>query len=133
MASHAHDRGSPAARGRRLAIELRRLRERKGLTGEDVAQRLGWSGSKVSRIERHRTGVKPADLRQMLALYGVEETYRKDLVALALDSVEKDPLQQVASSFPPEYAQYLSAEAEADSVWNWEPQVIPGLLQIADY
>jgi hypothetical protein len=69
----------------------------------------------------------------LLALYGVEETYRKDLVALALDSVEKDPLQQVASSFPPEYAQYLSAEAEAASVWNWEPQVVPGLLQIADY
>ena len=133
MASHAPDRGSPAARGRRLATELRRLRERKGLTGEDVAQRLGWSGSKVSRIERHRTGVKPADLRQLLALYDVEETYRKDLVALALDSVEKDPLQQVASSFPPEYATYLSAEAEAETVWNWEPQVVPGLLQTPDY
>lgn len=133
MASHAPDRGSPAARGRRLATELRRLRERKGLTGEDVAQRLGWSGSKVSRIERHRTGVKPADLRLLLALYDVEETYRKDLVALALDSVEKDPLQQVASSFPPEYAQYLSAEVEAESLWNWEPQVVPGLLQTPEY
>jgi transcriptional regulator with XRE-family HTH domain len=57
MASHVPERGSPSARGRRLATELRRLRERTGLTGEDVAQRLGWSGSKVSRIERHRTGV----------------------------------------------------------------------------
>jgi transcriptional regulator with XRE-family HTH domain len=133
MASRLPDRGSPSARGRRLAIELRRLRERTGLTGEDVAQHLGWSGSKVSRIERHRTGVKPEDLRQLLKLYAVEETYGKDLVALALESVEKDPLQQAASSFPPEYATYLSAEAEAESVWNWEPQVVPGLLQIRDY
>jgi transcriptional regulator with XRE-family HTH domain len=56
--------------GRRLAGELRRLRERTGLTGEEVADRLGWSGSKLSRIELHRIGVKQADLRKLLALYG---------------------------------------------------------------
>jgi len=100
-----------------------------------VAERLGWSGSKVSRIELHRTGVKQADLRQLLDLYGVEESYREDLIALARESALKSPLRQITSGFPPEaeYGAYLSAEAEAESVWNWEPQVVPGLLQTPDY
>ena len=129
------DRGSPTVRGRRLAAELRRLRERTGLTGEEVAERLGWSGSKVSRIELHRTGVKQDDLRHLLDLYRVEEPYREDLIALARESAQKSPLRQITSGFPPEaeYGTYLSAEAEAESVWNWEPQVVPGLLQTPDY
>ena len=129
------DRGSPSVRGRRLAAELRRLRERTGLNGEEVAERLGWSGSKVSRIELHRTGIKQTDLRELLDLYGVEEPYRGDLMALARESAQKSPLRQITSSFPPEaeYGTYLSAEAEAESVWNWEPQVVPGLLQTPDY
>jgi transcriptional regulator with XRE-family HTH domain len=134
-AGRVPDRGSPTVRGRRLAAELRRLRERTGLNGEEVAERLGWSGSKVSRIELGRTGVKQADLRQLLDLYGVEEPYRQDLIALARESAKRGPLRQITSAFPPEseYAAYLSAEAEAESVWNWEPQVVPGLLQTYDY
>jgi hypothetical protein len=27
----------------------------------------------------------------------------------------------------------LGFEAEAESVWNWEPQIVPGLLQTEDY
>jgi transcriptional regulator with XRE-family HTH domain len=117
--------------GRRLAAELRRLRERAGLTGEQASQRLGWSGSKLSRIELHRIGVKQADLRQMLALYEVDESYRDELLALARESKHKDLPQRAAASFP--VATYAYAEAEAESVWNWEPQVVPGLLQTPEY
>jgi transcriptional regulator with XRE-family HTH domain len=129
------DRGNPTVRRRRLAAELRRLRERTGLTGEEVAERLGWSGSKISRIELHRTGIKQADLRQLLDLYGVEEPYREDLIALARESAQRGPLKRITSGFPPEaeYGAYLSAEAEAESIWNWEPQIVPGLLQTPDY
>ena len=118
--------------GRRLAAELRRLRERAGLTGEDVSQRLGWSGSKLSRIELHRIGVKQADLRKLLALYGVDESHRDELLALARESKQKGPPQKAAASFP-QVATYVSAEAEAESVWNWEPQIVPGLLQTHEY
>jgi transcriptional regulator with XRE-family HTH domain len=120
-------------RGRRLAAELRRLRERAGLTGDEVAQRLGWSGSKISRIELHRTGVKQADLRKLLDLYHVDEPHRGELFALARESSQKNRLEKATASFPPEYAEHLHAEAEAESVWNWEPQIVPGLLQTEDY
>ena len=118
--------------GRRLAGELRRLREATGLTGEEVSQRLGWSGSKLSRIELHRIGVKQSDLRKLLALYGVDESYRDELLALARESKQRSPVGKAAASFP-QVAGYVYAEAEAETVWNWEPQVIPGLLQTREY
>ena len=127
------DRGSPTVRGRRLAAELRRLRERTGLTGEEVAERLGWSGSKVSRIELQRTGVKRDDLVKLLDLYQVGEGRREELLTLVRRSSRKDPLDVVAASFPADYAAYIQAEAEAQSVWNWDPQIVPGLLQTAGY
>jgi transcriptional regulator with XRE-family HTH domain len=127
------DRGSPSVRGRRLAAELRRLRERTGLTGEEVADRLGWSGSKVSRIELHRIGVKRDDLRHLLDLYGVGNAHREELLALAAESKQKNWLEAITASFPPENAAYFHAEAEAQSIWNWEPQVVPGLLQTPEY
>jgi transcriptional regulator with XRE-family HTH domain len=118
--------------GRRLAGELRRLREVTGLTGEEVSQRLGWSGSKLSRIELHRIGVKQADLRKLLALYEVDDSHRDDLLALARESGKKGRLVRATAGFP-QVAGYVSAESEAESVWIWEPQVIPGLLQTAEY
>jgi transcriptional regulator with XRE-family HTH domain len=103
------------------------------LTGEEVAQRLGWSESKVSRIELRRTGVKEADLRRLLDIYEVGEPDREELLALARESAQKGWVEAATAGFPAEYAAYLQAEAEAQSVWNWEPQVVPGLLQTPDY
>ena len=117
---------------RRLAAELRRLREHAGLTGEEVSQHLGWSGSKLSRIELHRIGVKQSDLRKLLALYDVDNSYRDELLALARESGKQGRLVRATAGFP-QVAGYVSAEAEAESVWNWEPQIIPGLLQTRDY
>src|SRR5215467_12900984 len=108
--------------GRRLAAELRRFRERAGLTGEEASEQLGWSGSKLSRIELHRIGVKQADLRKLLALYRVDEGHRDELLALALESKQRGLPQKVAARFP-QVAPYAEAEAEAESVWNWEPQI----------
>lgn len=118
--------------GRRLAAELRRLRERAGLTGEEASQQLGWSGSKLSRIERHQIGVKHGDLRKLLTLYEVDEGYRDELVALNRESDKKGRLVRATGGFP-QVAGYMAAEAEAKSVWNWEPQVVPGLLQTWGY
>jgi transcriptional regulator with XRE-family HTH domain len=118
--------------GRRLAAELRRLRERAGLNGEEVSKRLGWSGSKLSRIELHRIGVKQADLRKLLELYGVDEGHREELLALAREAKQRGLPERAAARFP-QVAPYASAETEAESVWNWEPLLVPGLLQTPEY
>ncbi len=127
------DHGSPTVRRRRLAAELRRLRERAGFTGDEVAERLGWSGSKISRIELHRIGIKQADLLLLLDLYDVADVHRESLVTLCQESSKTGRFEAVAATFPGEQAAFLYAEAEAQSVWAWDPQVVPGLLQTADY
>jgi transcriptional regulator with XRE-family HTH domain len=124
---------SSAAIRRRLALELRRLREQTGLSGDEVALRLGWSGSKVSRIETHRTGVKPDDLALLLDLYEVDELQRVQLTALAGEQESKGWWAAYSDALPEDYAAYISLEADAASVRCWSPELIHGLLQTEDY
>jgi Domain of unknown function (DUF5753) len=63
----------------------------------------------------------------------VAEEHRESLVALGRESRRSGHLEAVAANFPDEYAAFLYAEAEAVSVWTWDPQVIPGLLQTSEY
>ncbi|HTZ23555.1 MAG TPA: helix-turn-helix transcriptional regulator, partial [Streptosporangiaceae bacterium] len=58
--------GSPTVRRRRLAAELREIRESRGRSGESVAAALGWSPSKISRYERAKTGLRPREVERLL-------------------------------------------------------------------
>jgi len=127
------DVGSPVVRRQRLAAELRRLRRNARLTGKDVVPRLGWSEAKLSRIERGLTTVKISDVVELMDLYGVTEPHRAELLALAEESRESGPIEQLRGDLPEGHTDFLRAESEAQAMWTWEPQVVPGLLQIADY
>src|SRR6478672_5385269 len=74
---------SPTVRLRRLSRELRRMREEKGLTPEAAATQLGWSRSKVSRIETGRTMASRSDVAAVCDLYGVNSSDRAGLIQLA--------------------------------------------------
>lgn len=129
------ERGGPnLARRRRLAAELRRLRERSGLTGDDVASRLRWrSTSKLSRIEHGQTGLKEADLEGLLNLYEVTNDHRAELIALAEESRGSGSAKAVGPRLPEVHVALGTAEADAESVWIWEPQIFPGLFQVEEY
>ncbi|MCP9966440.1 helix-turn-helix domain-containing protein [Actinomadura madurae] len=73
----------PTVRGRRLARELRKLREEQGLTLQEVADRLDWSRATVSRLETSQTRPKPGDIADILDLYGVPSPDRDALITLA--------------------------------------------------
>ncbi len=118
---------------RRLATELRVLRELAGLTGEEVAERLGWSGSKISRIELNRSEVKSADLARLLDLYGVAETQRDELLALTRSRRRRGWWEAYSEVVLPEFAEYIELEAEAERIRCWSPQLVHGLLQTRDY
>src|ERR1700716_1686630 len=127
------DFGSPAARQRRLASELRRLRRGARLTGKDVATQLGWSEAKLSRIENGQTRVKLTDLDEFMELYDVSGPHRAELVALAEESRETGPLEELGGDVPEGHAEILRAEPEPRALSPGEPQVVPGLLQLEDY
>lgn len=129
------ERRSPnLARRRRLAAELRRLREREGITGEQATELLGWPhSSKLNRIELAKTGVKPADLLSLLDLYHVTSARRAELTALAEESRRSGAIQAPGMRIPGEQVAFLEAEADAESIGIWEPMVVPGLFQTEQY
>src|SRR5579884_222111 len=127
------DLGGPTVRHRRLAAELRRLRAQAGLTGDQVADALSWSPSKISRLEHGRTGYKLADMEALLDLYQVRGRHRDDLLALVTDTYRKSWLESESASLPARFATYVSIETEAESIWVWEPYIVFGLLQTGDY
>ncbi|WP_055479012.1 helix-turn-helix domain-containing protein [Sphaerimonospora mesophila] len=125
--------GSPTVRRRRLGQELRRLRERAELTGDQVAARLGWSAAKVSRIETARTSPRESDIEALLVIYMVDSDQRQELLALHRDANRKGWWEEYRDSLPKEYTTFLGLEAEAVMARNWEPQVVPGLFQTESY
>jgi transcriptional regulator with XRE-family HTH domain len=124
---------SPTVRRRRLALELRRLREAARLTCEEVAEHLECSTSKVSRIETGRVSVSPRDVRDMLNLYGVSAEQGVSLVQLARDSRQKGWWHAYSDTIQPQFATYIGLESAASEIRIYEVTLIPGLLQTGDY
>jgi len=124
---------SPTVRRRRLALELRRLREAAKLTCEEVAERLECSASKISRVETGRVSVSPRDVRDMLEIYGVPDLQRDALVQLARESRQKGWWHAYGDSVQPHFATYLGLESAASEIRIYEVNLIPGLLQTEEY
>jgi transcriptional regulator with XRE-family HTH domain len=125
--------GSPTVRRRRLAAELRALRESRGKSGDTVAAALRWSPSKISRYELARTGLKPADVARLLDYYDVSGPRRAQLLELARDAAQKGWWEDYADQLSPDYQQFIGFEHEASSITIWHNEVVPGLLQTTDY
>ncbi|MFB9674897.1 helix-turn-helix domain-containing protein [Streptosporangium vulgare] len=121
---------SPTVRLRRLARELRKMREESGLGPEDAAARLGWSRSKVSRIETGRTRASATDVAAVCDLYGADSPTRAGLIQLAKEVRQRGWWTAYADVFT---GSYIGLEDEATSIHQWEVQLIPGLLQTEDY
>jgi transcriptional regulator with XRE-family HTH domain len=128
------ERGSPTVRRRRLGYELRRRREAAGKTGEDVAASLGWSDSKVSRIETGQIAVTWGDVSDMLDLYGVTDPQVRDaLIRLARQARQQGWWHPYASILGRPYATYIGLESAAEALRVFEPLTVPGQLQTEPY
>jgi DNA-binding XRE family transcriptional regulator len=122
---------NPTVRRRRLGQELRRLRENKGMTAEEVAERLLVSQSKISRLENGRRSISQRDVRDLCGVYEVED----QRVVESLMQMAKDSRQQgwwhSFGDIP--YSVYIGLETDAASLRVYDPQVVPGLLQTQQY
>jgi transcriptional regulator with XRE-family HTH domain len=121
---------SPTVRRRRLAAELRRLRDQAQLTIDDVAEKLECSASKISRIETGHVGVTPKDTRELLKLYGVDPDQLEALVQLAREARKKGWWHTYTEVFT---GAFVGLEAETSSLRAYQALLIPGLLQTEDY
>jgi transcriptional regulator with XRE-family HTH domain len=124
---------SPVVRRRRLAQELRRLREAAHLTCEEVATALDVSASKISRIETGRVLVSPRDVRDLLEIYHVPGDQRDSLIQLARDARQKGWWHAYADGLRPQFATYLGLESAASELRIYRVSRMHGLLQTEDY
>jgi transcriptional regulator with XRE-family HTH domain len=124
---------SPTVRRRRLAAELREIRESKGKSGDAVAHALKWSPSKISRYERARTGLRPKEVERLLDYYEITGPRRALLLGLAEDAAQKGWWEEFGDSISEDYRQFIGLEHEATSIAIWHVDVVAGLLQTEAY
>ena len=125
--------GSPTVRRRRLAAELRGIRESKGKSGDAVAAALRWSPSKISRYERARTGLRPREVERLLDYYQITGPRRALLLALAEDATQKGWWEDFTDTLSEDYQQFIGLEHEATAIAIWHVDVVAGLLQTEAY
>ncbi|MEU9128218.1 helix-turn-helix transcriptional regulator [Kitasatospora sp. NPDC048540] len=122
---------NPTVRRRRLGAELRRLRELRQMTAEEVAGRLMVSQSKISRLENGRRSISQRDVRDLCDVYEVtDERIRAGLMEMARESRQRGWWHDFGD-IP--YSVYIGLEAEASSIRAYESSFIPGLLQTREY
>ena len=125
--------GSPTVRRRRLAAELREIRESKGKSGDAVAAALHWSPSKISRYERAKTGLQPREVERLLDYYEITGSRRELLLALAEDATQKGWWEEYGDNLSGDYRQFIGLEDEASEIAAWDVYVLPGLFQTEAY
>jgi transcriptional regulator with XRE-family HTH domain len=98
----------------------------------EVARLLGWSLSKMQRIEGGEVGVSPTDLRALLATYGVSDQER--IERLTEDARTSRRQRYVIAPehrehLTPSLLQLMQFEKEAVSIRAYQPVSYPGVLQ----
>lgn len=119
-----------------MRLALRRARDAKGLSQGAVADHMGWSVSKVQRIESGDNAISVTDLRALLGLYGVTDPEEIDQL---LEEARISRRQrwwtkpEFREHLTPGMMQLLQFEAEAIDIRSYQPVLVPGLFQTPAY
>ena len=117
-----------------LGSQLRRLREAKGLSRAEAGYTIRASESKMSRLELGRVGFKERDVADLLTLYGVTDADERDaLLSLAGQANQPGWWHRYSDVLAGEFQTYVGLEEAATRIRTYEVQLVPGLLQTADY
>ncbi|WP_447004973.1 Scr1 family TA system antitoxin-like transcriptional regulator [Saccharothrix isguenensis] len=120
-------------RSRELGEELRRARIRTEARAEHASRSLGWSPSKLSRLEHGERGVDDLDLGSLLGQLNVDKATRERVRFLA---GERDPgnfLRSHDGKLSDNLLSLIIHERAALTMHKYEPMVIPSLLQTRAY
>jgi transcriptional regulator with XRE-family HTH domain len=117
-----------------VGATLARMRRQRGLTGADLAARVGMSQPKISRIERGRGVVDPADVGALARELGADE----GAVAVLMRRTERSHDQMTdwrttADNLASRQSTVAGWESSAKVIREFQPAVVPGLLQSSGY
>ena len=124
----------PGLHRRKLRSVLRQLREACGKTQSETAAEMFWSVSKLIRIESGSVTISPNDLQALVKSYGVtDEATIENLVKLARLARGRSWLSEFRDVASDEFLAYLAYEEMAARSHNFQPVLVPGLLQTEEY
>lgn len=124
----------PSIQRKRLRTELRKARESAGMRQGDVAKAMDWSPSKLIRIEGGQVSISTNDLRALLDHYKIKDSRRTtSLLELAKTSRGTSFYDQYNSVLKPGFRDYLAYEGAASGIRQYDPVLVPGLLQTEEY
>jgi transcriptional regulator with XRE-family HTH domain len=119
------------ARRRELGAELRRLREQRGLNGLDMAHRLEWTPSMVSRAETGKRLTTQLEVLKYTTICGLNAAAQEELLRLAAEP--DDYRIKPHDGLPDELQTLIFHESTATAIDIFEPIYLPGLVQTEDY
>ncbi|MEV4536073.1 helix-turn-helix transcriptional regulator [Asanoa sp. NPDC049518] len=124
---------SPVIAARRLRALLRRAREVSVTTQAEAASQLGWSMSKLMRIESGTVSVTASDVAALARLYRVGPEIEARLLALAEAAALRGWWWRFRRQFPAPFQTYVGLEWGAASIRLYQLVVMPGLVQTPAY
>ncbi|MFF0064854.1 helix-turn-helix domain-containing protein [Streptomyces sp. NPDC005279] len=116
-----------------LGARLRELRAEAGLTGKDMAERLGWQRSKVSRLENGKQTATADDLTAWAAVTDPAQAADLESRRRGLESQQRSWRRQLAAGHRSVQDRYVVEYQRTATMRGYEATVIPGLFQTPDY
>ncbi|WP_431726945.1 helix-turn-helix domain-containing protein [Verrucosispora sp. TAA-831] len=111
---------------------LKQHREQAGMSIEGAAKAAGISGPHLSRIERARVGVRVPVVKLLLQTYRADAGTIEEMVEIAGIKGDRGWWHDFPSINRP-YQTLIGFEAVASTIRNYEPFIVPGLLQTEEY
>ncbi|MET8456596.1 helix-turn-helix domain-containing protein [Streptomyces parvulus] len=123
--------------GRQLGDELRRYREAAGLSTTEAAEALDCTKGKISRMENGRVLVRTPDVVALLHAYGIPDPVTHERLTTLTRAANRRRRQgwwhQYGSVLGETYRDQIEMEAICSSIRTYQVQLMPGLLQTAEY
>ncbi|MGW2541358.1 helix-turn-helix domain-containing protein [Kitasatospora sp. NPDC001574] len=125
---------SPTVLRRRLGGELGKLRASREMNAKDVAAALGWSASKLSRIESGLVSLQERDAAKLLAHYGISSPEEvRQFLSLTRQSRQQGWWHAYGDALPDWFRAYVGFETDATKIVTYQCELVPGLLQTETY
>jgi transcriptional regulator with XRE-family HTH domain len=124
---------SPYVRRRRLAAELRRIRENRGFTTDELAKRVYQSRTKITRLELGQVRPDLAEIMTMLEVLGVEGHRYERIVRLARDAAVKGWWDRYGNPMGPRQKLYADLESGAATIRSFNQTAMPAVLQSPEF
>ncbi|MFJ5777728.1 helix-turn-helix domain-containing protein [Streptomyces sp. NPDC093094] len=123
----------PTARRLRIGVELRRLRERAGMTAVEAARSLGTTQAQISNIEANRFGVSADRVFTLAQIYGCTDFPLVDALAAMAADRTRGWWEEYRETLPSRLLDLAELEHHAMALRVTQVINVPGLLQTPEH